>query len=354
MSHKQYTIREIARLAGVSTGTVDRVIHNRGEVSERSRRLVEETLKKFEYKPSLSVSSLSTKRSICIVAVLPEANTGYWASMKQGIKQALYEFAHVKMKLKFLHYNQFDLFSFRNVCEQALKTDCDAVLLGPTFSDETRQFACELEVKGIPYVLVDENTPGTNPLAYFGPDSKRMGYIQAKLLMGAVEPGKEILMLRTKRVGDVPSTNALIHREGFQRYLQDKDISIPVLDTKCDVSRPESNREVFDRLFEEHPDIGGIVVFNSRAYIMANYLKSRKMHGIKMVGYGLVDQNIKALREDYITFLLSERPNKQGYLAVKCILEYLLFRKQGSVINYTPVDILISENIDYYLGSLDL
>ena len=51
MSNKRYTIREIARLAGVSTGTVDRVIHNRGEVSENSRIRVEQPLKRFEYKP---------------------------------------------------------------------------------------------------------------------------------------------------------------------------------------------------------------------------------------------------------------------------------------------------------------
>ena len=63
MSNKRYTIREIARLAGVSTGTVDRVIHNRGEVSENSRIRVEQTLKRFEYKPSLTVSSLSTRKT---------------------------------------------------------------------------------------------------------------------------------------------------------------------------------------------------------------------------------------------------------------------------------------------------
>ncbi len=353
MNNKQYTIREIAHIAGVSTGTVDRVIHNRGEVSAKSRQLVEETLRKLQYNPSLKVSSLSTKRNVSIVAVLPMANSGYWASMKQGIKQAVYEFAHVQMKIKFLHYDQFDLFSFREICTQALGIKCDAVLIGPTFSDETRNFVYELEDRGTSYVFVDENIPGTSPLAYFGPDSEQMGAIQAKLLLPLVMPGSEVLMLRAKRIGDNVATNSNTRRKSFLSFIQDSNPGMTVIDASYDVSNPESNKEAFDILFEKHPDIGGIVVFNSRAYIMANYLKSRKIRGIKMVGYGLIEPNIKALREDYITFLLSERPNRQGYLGIKCILEYLLFGKQGGVINYTPVDILIRENIDYYLSSID-
>ena len=353
MSNKRYTIREIARLAGVSTGTVDRVIHNRGEVSEESRLRVEETLKKFEYKPSLTVSSLSTKKNLTLTAVLPMAQDGYWASMKQGIKHAEYEFAHVKMKIRFLHYNQFDLYSYRDICKKALDTPCDAMLIGPTFIDETLHFAYELESRNIPYVYVDEYIHDTNPLAFFGSDSEKMGYVQAKLLLTGIPAGSEIMMLRARRIGDNVSTNGGIRRQSFQKYIQEKGIDVSTFDALYDVSSPDSNRAAFDRIFREHPGVRGIAAFNSRAYIMANYLKSRKIRDIRMVGYGLIEPNIKALREDYLTYLLSERPDRQGYLGVKCILEYHLFGKRGNVINNTPVDILIDGNVDDYLNNID-
>ena len=352
MSNKRYTIREIARLAGVSTGTVDRVIHNRGEVSENSRIRVEQTLKRFEYKPSLTVSSLSTRKNLTITAVLPMAQNGYWASMKQGIKHALYEFSHVKMKIKFLHYDQFDLYSFRDICKKALGTPCDAMLIGPTFIDETLLFTDELDTRGVPYVYVDEYIHHSNPLAFFGSNSEKMGYIQAKLLLTGIPAGSEVMMLRARRIGDNVSTNGGIRRKSFQKYIQEKAIDVSTFDAVYDVFSPDANHDAFDRIFREHPDIRGIAAFNSRAYIMANYLKANKIRDIRMVGYGLIEPNIKALREDYLTYLLSERPDRQGYLGIKCILEFLLFGKRGTVVNNTPVDILIDGNVDEYLNNI--
>lgn len=72
------------------------------------------------------------------------------------------------------------------------------------------------------------------------------------------------------------------------------------------------------------------------------------------MGYGIIDRNLAGLRDGFISYLLSERPDKQGYLAIRAILEYALFGKRGERINHTPVDILIRENIDYYLRHMAL
>ncbi|EJW92983.1 protein containing Bacterial regulatory protein, LacI domain protein, partial [gut metagenome] len=60
---KNYRIKDIALLAGVSTGTVDRILHNRGKVSEESRRKIEDVLKKINYQPNLIARSLALKKS---------------------------------------------------------------------------------------------------------------------------------------------------------------------------------------------------------------------------------------------------------------------------------------------------
>ena len=66
-------------MAGVSAGTVDRVLHNRGEVSQSSREKVEAILTEIDYKPNLYVSSIGVKRVISIVVVLPSFSAGgYW------------------------------------------------------------------------------------------------------------------------------------------------------------------------------------------------------------------------------------------------------------------------------------
>ena len=60
-------IKDIAEMAGVSSGTVDRILHNRGNVSESARKAVEEVLKKVNYKPNIHISGLSLKRKYKVV-----------------------------------------------------------------------------------------------------------------------------------------------------------------------------------------------------------------------------------------------------------------------------------------------
>ena len=60
---KRITIKDIAQLAGVSKGTVDRVIHNRGEVSEASRQKVLEVAQRIGYKPNIYASLLASQKN---------------------------------------------------------------------------------------------------------------------------------------------------------------------------------------------------------------------------------------------------------------------------------------------------
>lgn len=346
-AHKQPTVKEIAKLSGVSAGTVDRVIHNRSEVSAKSREKVLAVLDKLGYSPNLQVSSIGTKKKFRITAVLPTATSGYWYLLKDGIRQALYEFSHISLKVKFLHYDQFDLFSCKETYALALETECDAMIIGPTFNDETIQLTYALENRGIPYVFVDAMVTNTNPIAFFGPDSLRMGYMQARLLLGEMEKRSGIMLFRSKRVGDETSHNSLLRRNGFKAYIKEKGLKVNLVDCVCDVNDPDSCFRSISEALDANPGIGGIVVFNSRVFLVADYLKKYNIKGIKLIGYGLIDKNIAYLKEEYITFLLSEHPDRQGYSAVKAILEYLLYGKQSTVINYTPVDIMIKENVDY-------
>ena len=55
-------IKDIAALAGVSTGTVDRVLHNRGEVSQKSREKIEKILTELNYQPNIYATALASKK----------------------------------------------------------------------------------------------------------------------------------------------------------------------------------------------------------------------------------------------------------------------------------------------------
>ena len=87
--HTTVRIVDIARMAGVSVATVDRVIHNRGKVSEENLARINEVLRRVDYRPNLIARSLASGRRYTLCAVMPRFAPGeYWADFEAGIARA--------------------------------------------------------------------------------------------------------------------------------------------------------------------------------------------------------------------------------------------------------------------------
>ena len=69
--NKKHTIKDIAKLAGVSKGTVDRVLHKRGKVSQIALDKVNAVLGKIDYQPNLMARNLKKNKVYRIAVVFP-------------------------------------------------------------------------------------------------------------------------------------------------------------------------------------------------------------------------------------------------------------------------------------------
>jgi len=197
-------IKDIAELAGVSEGTVDRVLHQRGDVSEKSRLAVTKVLDEMNYIPNLFARSLASKKQFHFICLFPLHNSGeYWESIDKGFDQAAQDFIHHNVHIKKRYFNQFDSNSFITVSNEVLDANPDAVFISPIFRDETIKFASELTNKGIPYSFIDSQIDELDFLTYYGQNSFLSGYIAAKLLLASLPDQAQVLVIRTKRKGSV-------------------------------------------------------------------------------------------------------------------------------------------------------
>ena len=71
------TINDVAEAAGVGKGTVDRVLHNRGRVSEETRKRVLKCIEELGYKPNTAARMLA-KRRIYKIAVIYQNSGVRW------------------------------------------------------------------------------------------------------------------------------------------------------------------------------------------------------------------------------------------------------------------------------------
>jgi LacI family transcriptional regulator len=342
-------IKDIAEMAGVSPGTVDRIIHNRGRVSESARTAVEGVLKKVNYKPNIHITGLSLRRKYKVIITTPDVMEGeYWESIHQGIRKALQEYENIRIKCSVYTYNQYDIHSCRKVYDEIAELETDAVIIGTTFKEETVRLVRKLEEREIPYLFVDSTVENTSPLAYFTSDHYVCGYLIARLITSITPKGCRIGMLQAVRIGDESANTSILRKKGFSDYLSERQITNEIVRIPFTAMEPEKYDEQLDHYFQGSYDFGGVVVLNSRGGILADYFQRKSIRDIRLICVDLTRPNVQGLRNGVIDFLIGQEPERQGFLAMKTLLEYLIYRGPVKVQNYVSLDILTSDTIDYY------
>lgn len=345
-------IVDIAKMAGVSVGTVDRVIHHRGRVSEENRKKVEAVLGVVDYQPNLMARSLASKKQHHFVAVIPSFRQGeYWEAISEGIDKAAQEMESHNIVVTKLFFDQYDHKTFDEMVRRLPEDKVDGVLIATLFTDSVIRLSRELTSLDIPYVYVDSNIEGERQLAYFGTESYDAGVIAAKLLMDKVGMASDLLIARIVHDGKNDSNQGKNRREGFIRYLEEQGFRGHIHEVELKIDDSVHNFQKLDELFQQNPGVEGTVIFNSTCYILGNYLKVRGMKATKLVGYDLIEKNTRLLSEGVITALIAQRPEQQGYNGIKSLCNYWIFRQHPEKVNLMPIDILIKENLKYYLSN---
>lgn len=264
-------------MSGVSAGTVDRVLHNRGDVSRASRDKVQKVLDEIDYHPNMFAIGLAAKKRYHIVCIIPYyIEHDYWHSVAAGIDRAAQELRPFNVGVDYLFYSHADKASYETACAQLQSVVADGVLIAPNFQDDTLKLTSYLEDKKIPYAFIDFNMEQTHALCYIGQDSKVSGYIAAKILMRRYREGQELALFLNNQKNSPAEVQMQRRLEGFMQYLAAEHKNLTIHDVVLHKEDTAANEEVLDAFFSGHPKATLGVVFNSRVYQVADYLQKKK------------------------------------------------------------------------------
>ena len=346
---QQLTIKQIATLAGVSVGTVDRVLHNRGRVSPEAMAAVKAVLETHSYRYNLHTSAVAfkkTKKSFSIAISIPSSEKGeYWDIIRSGLDKAFREYGDISVRSEYVFFDQFNALSCREAFESIAAKDYSAVILGTTFVDETVTLCGKLDEKHIPYVFVDGKVPGTNPIASYLADQEVCGRLLARLMDGLTAEGDELALLIPHRVGARISNNSAIRMQAFKSYFAEHRKDRVIREGFYSASSPELTRSEISAFLEENPRVGGVAAVISTGYIISDALSDIGKKAV-VGGFDVTEGNARCVREGTLDFLIDQHPEQQGFNAVESLLHYLLYgAPDESLREHTPIDIVFLENL---------
>lgn len=351
MNPKNIRIKDIARLAGVSKGTVDRVLHKRGRVSAEAHEKVMKVLEEIDYKPNLIARTLSSNKRFRIIALLPNpAADGYWAQTHAGIRQAESEWSYYNVSIEIYLFDQYIKESFREKAHEALLTKPDGIVTAPIFYDEALIFFKDMRHEHIPYVLFNTNIPEVKPLSFIGQDSFYSGKVGAELMYLGQPQGGKLAVLHLDE--DIDNSVHLLEKErGFREYFATRNtIHFEIEKKSLRPNDPNFQQNINEILKDQ--DLKGIFVSTSKGTsVVASCLEKRGKENIRLIGYDILEENLRYLRRGTIDFLINQNPKRQAFLGISHLANHLVFKKNAPEKELFPLEVITQQNLDSYLSS---
>jgi len=345
------TIRQVAEKANVSIGTVDRILHNRGRVSEVTREKVLNIVKELGYKPNIHASLLSARKSIKIIVIIPYFQSEeFWSLVYEGIKKAEREHSTYKLSIDTLYYNQFDSDSFNDACRQCISLKPDGVILSPIHKEASARFVQELEKQGTPVVFVDTSVENCNYFSFFGIDLFASAYLAADLMFSQNPKISKIANFNIRTENNFYSEAFHKREQGLIQYMKDHKINCEIINCMISPSDFLKNVNILDEFFEQNPDVHQAITMTSRIHILTDWMDIRGKKDLHVIGYDMTQANIRALQKGALDFLIAQRTDVEAYCAAKALIDYLtLGLKPAKRDNLFPIDILTRYNVNYYI-----
>ena len=336
------TIKEIATLAGVSRGTVDRVLNHRGSVSPKTAEKIQEIAHALDYKPNKAGIVLAAqKRKLKIGVVLLGAGNPFFDEVLLGVSEKSAELEGYNCTV-LVRQTEYNLEEQLLAIDELIEEGVDGLALTPYNDNAIRRKINDLYDRNIPVVTLNTDIENSKRIAYVGSNYYRSGQTAAGLL--------RLMTSGQVYIGIISgSRNVLCHTErisGFQSIINQYD-NIHISATITNQDDDFESYEMTARLLKEHPEINALYFAAGGVYGGCRaVVASGRQYDIKMFAYDMVETTKKLIEQGLIAATICQQPLLQGSKPLDILFSHLTTGESPqSEYNYIDLDIRIRENL---------
>jgi LacI family transcriptional regulator len=335
------TIREIAALAGVSRGTVDRVLNKRGYVHPVTERRIQQILGKLNYQPNRNARALSVQKKTFRIAYIyrdTEINE-FFDDVMTGLKTKIGELSEHRINLLIRQISFADIAGFIAAMEEMRQSKVDGFILTAVNSPNIREKIDALIDEGFPVFTCNVDIPDSKRIAFAGCNLYRSGYISGGLI--------SILVGGHAQVGIVTSGGLVDRVRGFTDAVIKNHPNIRIAAT---VETDEDIIKVYNEtraMMQNNPDIKGIFAETVAVYGVCRALMELGLDKkVKVICFDEFPVIRLLLLEGYVSAIVCQNPFWQGYRAFEMLWDYLIHRRMPEKkINHSITEIRIRDSV---------
>lgn len=321
------TLQQIADIAGVSRGTVDRALNNRGRIKPEVQEKIKQIAQEMGYQPSRAGRALAmAKKNLKIGVILQLAKTPFMRDVLKGIEAARKEAESLGAKVEICQIDDVNAVKVVGAMEKMKEEDVNGIALFPSEDRFLMQtIDTFIEEYHIPILTFNSDLEQTQRICFIGQDTKKSGQTAAGL-MGEIigEKGKIIIISGHKE--------NLSLKNRTDSFIKEMNISYPQIEV-VGVRYGYDDNWVAEKITQEilklYADLKGIYITGSGVLGVCKAIKStQKSNEIKVIANDFIEENINYLLDGTINFLIGQDAYTQGYESVMVLFRKLFDSKE--------------------------
>jgi LacI family transcriptional regulator len=330
---KNVTIQDVAKTAGVSAGTVDRVIHSRGGVSDKSLAAVKKAITFLNYEnkdtEQLFTEVVNENQIFKIGICYPEVESHFWTDITNGIDAAETALSPLGLRIVKRIIPSHNVSSQLEAISKLINEDKVQALIFTPVSDNLSNTLDQIVPKTIPYATVIDDTIGTNRLFHIGPNNIPMGKLIAEYINFFSKGENENVVVISPKY-DVSGAQERI--SGFLNKIKLESLKINV--KKIEIIDEIEDKSVYDTVYEttekiinENSDLNSIYITNGFGQCVAKAIKkNNKQDSIHVYCHEYNPGMEKYYDNDIIKVSIFQKPAQQWYAAINIMFKYLKYQ----------------------------
>ena len=336
------TIKEIASLAGVSRGTVDRVLNHRGAVSPQTEAKILKIVQALDYKPNKAGIVLAAqKKNLKLGVVLLGVGNPFYDDVLSGVHDKAAELAGYNCSV-LIKQTEYSLQQQLHAIDALLAEGINGLAISPYNDSAVREKINSLCAQGIPVVTLNTDIENSSRLAYVGSNFYRSGQTAAGLM--------HLMTQGEVRVGIVSgSRNILCHTEriaGFSHIIESHP-NIRIVDTVNNNDDDRVSCQLTKKLLADHSEINAFYFTAGGVYGGCQAIEaSARKNDITVITNDMVPTTREYMKKGLIAATICQQPSLQGSQPLALLFAHLTTGEMPAAENnYVDVDIRIRENL---------
>ena len=337
-------MKEIAFMCGVSRGTVDRVLNNRGGVKPETESHIRAVAKTMGYRAlPLIDQSVATLHPMKIGVLINAIEHPYFAEILSGIIHSIEELGDYNISGIVKMSGGFDVDQQLRFLDDFEQQGVNAIAITPSNNPRVAERLNALSAGGVPVVVISALLNDFEPFCFVGCNHYKSGRIAASFASQIVPPGSKIAVV----TGSNTMPGLVLRYNGFMDVLHSIDKTYTVLEPLQTFDDDVIAYKSLSGLVSRHNDID-LFFFAAGGYNGCfQALSDANLFGkARIISFDTLDMNLNYLRKGVVSALFSQHPVAQGEIAVKILSNYLLSNTVPPARqHYIPLEILVPESL---------